>query len=667
MVFWNKIKKKIELVKVAELSFIWFPVLLVTLANQHQFMFKNIFVPAARTAGYSHERELTVTDLIYFFQGTLIEFIFILPLILLILSAFLNGQILKYIILISALFVLIINFVNLLTIANIGNFISFPLMHTTMEWGLDNPRMIDDYVSLSSFMKIILLSFLILLMHYISTLKKGFIRNIYKYAAVTYMLISMVAGTVLISYAQTSRVKGLAPDQSFLISQYNGLIEKHESIADVEELSDNPKILFQNFREKTNSILSPQIQKFVGKEKNKNVLFFIFETGPNLVTIDYLNRNLFENFNLLKKNSFFSENHYSTYPFTSSALFSILGSLYPDKIRREIISDNILINNFGLLNILKKHGYQTNIYSINDLGSESDKVLFERLGASSQYYSYEDENVRAIRNNTINFDGISNLDNAAKEATQEVYKYDVASLHKLLKDIKYAHERNQKFASVFLPQLGHGPWVKLSSSNSFFDNGAYLFDLQDKWLGEIIDTLNELKILDETIIIVTSDHGLRTSVEYPQLKSSYLDNASYKVPLLIYAPDTLEKTYAIEPVTSHIDIMPTILSLMGLSWNKSCILGSPVWDDNLEKRITYFNGKDYSGNTGYSQDGKFISYNYLQKNFYFNDEMNFSSENIILNDTNKFAYTIEYQQAFEKKILQLIEKNQFCSSFSKTN
>ena len=662
MTFLNKIKRKIELIKVAELSFIWLPVLLVTLANQYQFMFKNIFVPAARTAGYSHERELTVPDLIYFFQNTIIEFIYILPLTIFLLCAFLYGRILKYIILLSALFVLIINFINLLTIANIGNFISFPLMHTMMEWGLDNPRMIEDYVSLSSFLKIIILSFLILFMHYISTLKKGFIRNIYKYSAVTYMLISMVAGTVLISYAQTSRVKGLAPNQSFLISQYYGLIEKHESIADIEELSDNPKILFRDFREKTNSNLTSQNQKFIGREKNKNILFFIFETGPNLVTIDYLNKNLFENFNTLKKKAFFSENHYSTYPFTSSALFSILGSLYPDKIRRELISDNILINNLGLLNILKKHGYQTNIYSINDLGSESDKVLFERLGASSQYYSYEDEDVRAISNDTVSIDGLSNLNNVAKKATQKVYKYDVASLHKLLKDIKYAHNKNQKFASVFLPQLGHGPWVKLSSSNDFFDNGAYLFDLQDKWLGEIISTLNELKILDETIIIVTSDHGLRTTVEYPQLKSSYLDNASYNVPLLIYAPNTLEKTYAIEPVTSHIDIMPTILSLMGLSWNNSCVLGSPVWDDNLENRIIYFNGKDYSGNTGYSQDGKFISYNYLQKNFYQNDEMNFSSDNIILNDTNKFAYKIEYQQAFEKKILQLIEKNQFCNS-----
>ena len=662
MIFWNKITKKIELIKAAELSFIWFPVLLVTLANQHQFMFKNIFVPAARTAGYSHERELTIPDLIYFFQNTIIEFIFILPLILLLLCTFLYGRILKYIILLSALFVLIINFVNLLTIANIGNFISFPLIHTTMEWGLDNPRMIDDYVSLSSFLKIISLFFLILLMHYTSTLKKGVIRNIYKYTAVTYILISMAAGTVLISYAQTSRVKGLAPNQSFLISQYHGLIEKHESIADIEELSDNPKILFQDFRKKTNSNLSSQNQKFIGKEKDNNILFFIFETGPNLVTIDYLNKNLFENFNILKKKAFFSENHYSTYPFTSSALFSILGSLYPDKIRREMISDNILMNNIGLLNILKKHGYQTNIYSINDLGSESDKVLFERLGASSQYYSYEDENVRAISNDSISIDGLSNLNNVAKEATQKIYKYDVASLHKLLKDIKYAHRKNQKFASVFLPQLGHGPWVKLSSSNSFFDNGAYLFDLQDKWLGEIIDTLKELKILDETIIIVTSDHGLRTTVEYPQLKSSYLDGASYNVPLLIYAPNTLEKTYAIQPVTSHIDIMPTILSLIGLSWNNSCILGSPVWDNNLKKRITYFNGKDYSGNTGYSQDGKFISYNYLQRNFYLNDEMNFSSENIILNDTNKFAYKIEYQQAFEKKILQLIGKNKFCNS-----
>ena len=663
MIFWNKIKKKIVFLKVAELNFMWSPVLVMTLVNQHEFMLKNIYLPVARTAGYSHDREFTASSLIYFFQGTLIEFIFIIPLILLFLCTFLYGQLLKFIILLSALFVLIINFVNLLTIANVGNFISFPLIYSMMEWGLDNPRIIEDYVSFSSLMKVSLLFFLILLMYYFSTLNKGFLHKIYKYTSVAYILISMVAGSVLISYAQTSRVKGLVPDQSFLVAQYNGLIEKDTYLADVEELPDDPKELFQTYREKTNSILDSQTKKFTGNEKDSNVLFFIFETGPNVATIDYLNKKLFENLNFLKKNAFFSENHYSTYPYTSDGLFSIFSSLYPDGIRRKIAKDNVLVNNLGLLNTLKKHGYQTNIYSIKEFGAESDKALFERLGANEQYYSYEDKNVRDIQNNTISINGLSNLNDAAKAKIQEAYKYDVASLSKLLKDIKIAHEKNQKFVSVFLPQLGHAPWVKVSSSNNIFDNGAHLFSLQDRWLGKIIDKLNELRILDETIIVVTSDHGLRTKSEYPPLISSFLNNVTYNVPLLIYAPNTLEETYAIETVTSHIDIMPTILSLMGLGWNNDCVIGSPIWDDNLEKRITYFNGKDYFGNTGYSQNGKFISYNYLLRNFFLNSNMNFSTDNIVLNDTNEFAYTIEYQQAFQKKILQLIEKNQFCNSF----
>jgi hypothetical protein len=43
MIFWNKIKKKIVLLKVAELNFMWSPVLVMTLVNQHEFMLKNIY------------------------------------------------------------------------------------------------------------------------------------------------------------------------------------------------------------------------------------------------------------------------------------------------------------------------------------------------------------------------------------------------------------------------------------------------------------------------------------------------------------------------------------------------------------------------------------------------------------------------------------------------
>jgi len=58
-----------------------------------------------------------------------------------------------------------------------------------------------------------------------------------------------------------------------------------------------------------------------------------------------------------------------------------------------------------------------------------------------------------------------------------------------------------------------------------------VFLMQDEWIGRIVRTLEKSGISGRTMIVVTADHGLRTSAEYPELKPGVLNEISFRVPL----------------------------------------------------------------------------------------------------------------------------------------
>ncbi|MBW2046364.1 MAG: sulfatase [Deltaproteobacteria bacterium] len=91
----------------------------------------------------------------------------------------------------------------------------------------------------------------------------------------------------------------------------------------------------------------------------------------------------------------------------------------------------------------------------------------------------------------------------------------------------------------------------------------------DKWIGAIRDKLKELYLKDNTLIIITSDHGeclgehnfLTHGIpRYGKLPWDSL----IKVPLIMAHPTLLPSLTKIDGLTESIDIMPTILELCGI-------------------------------------------------------------------------------------------------------
>ncbi len=85
----------------------------------------------------------------------------------------------------------------------------------------------------------------------------------------------------------------------------------------------------------------------------------------------------------------------------------------------------------------------------------------------------------------------------------------------------------------------------------------------DDQLGRILDTLEQEGILDETIVLFTSDHGDMLGEHWFQAKRIFCYDGALKVPGIIAGPG-VPRGKEVSALVESVDIMPTLLELSGM-------------------------------------------------------------------------------------------------------
>jgi len=339
-----------------------------------------------------------------------------------------------------------------------------------------------------------------------------------------------------------------------------------------------------------------QVPKYFGKARNYNVVLLVLETAPVRI-LDPVADNLLDMPNLrrLRDHAFVAARHYSTFPATNRATFSILTSVYMSVDFGWSAGDVAVPS---MVRSLEEVGYQTAFYGYSFEGG-GDTTMLRDLGFQ-----------RLVNSELRGIVFVPDMELGLPWA--ERVKRDAAPLHGLENDICFWAARGQKFAVQFSPELGHGPWplIEGKPNASMDQRGHALVVYQDAWIGEIISVLEGAHILDKTIIVVTADHGIRFKAEHPDLPLGKIDDMSFHVPLLVYVPGILKSTERIDWPTSHIDIQPTVLDLLGVQTGREWEEGSPIWDPALERRRVFMLADMLFGADGYWGDGKY----YMEQN-----------------------------------------------------
>jgi arylsulfatase A-like enzyme len=112
------------------------------------------------------------------------------------------------------------------------------------------------------------------------------------------------------------------------------------------------------------------------------------------------------------------------------------------------------------------------------------------------------------------------------------------------------------------PSKGHG----LTEDDLDFIVGRYDGGIRwvDDWIGRLVRGLEERRLLDNTWVVITADHG-EEFAEHGSLLHSKLYHTCTHVPLIIRPPKSTSKGQRIPEIVELIDLMPTFLELVGIA------------------------------------------------------------------------------------------------------
>jgi arylsulfatase A-like enzyme len=86
-------------------------------------------------------------------------------------------------------------------------------------------------------------------------------------------------------------------------------------------------------------------------------------------------------------------------------------------------------------------------------------------------------------------------------------------------------------------------------------------------LGKLFNKLEKLKILSKTIIIIVSDHGHGFGEHESYGHVTQLYDEVIRIPMIIYGPGIFPQGKEISDVVSLVDIVPTVLQILGVESN----------------------------------------------------------------------------------------------------
>jgi arylsulfatase A-like enzyme len=307
----------------------------------------------------------------------------------------------------------------------------------------------------------------------------------------------------------------------------------------------------------------------------------------------------------LARMSLLAENVFTNSSNTTGSITSMLTGKPPAQTR-VLYPHNILQGTDAyqhLPGILRKEGYSTveigvrnyvDAYQINLLDgfdtvnersiTEGEVVRVPReLGFGDNVY-FGSRLVERISDRIMHISFIKEMENPYTIVTQHVDKmYDRERQYQLLELIRNSdhplfvhvhmmgthgarfHPEQQFFSLGMTQEEG---WM-----TDFYDDSILNFD---KYIGEVLDTLEQTGKINNTILIIYSDHPMRFNIRW-------------RVPLLIHFPNG-EFAGRIKTNVQNLDILPTILDYLGFEQPEWMAGQSLLKGDPPEKRLIFSTG-----------------------------------------------------------------------------
>ncbi len=352
--------------------------------------------------------------------------------------------------------------------------------------------------------------------------------------------------------------------------------------------------------------------KYTGKYKNKNVIFLQLEGIDKWL----LTKDIMPNTYSLLNNSINFTNHYSFYNGGGSTFNSefMVNTGYTTPYTFPMNAYSLNKNDFpySLANLLKQKDYSVKAYHMN----------------SKEYYS------RGINYSNWGYDNYFGLQDLGTY-TDTKYQLD---RELILNETFYNEMFNNdgKFMNYIITYSNHLPFdsnrgvcnrlIKLDYENelenlSSDEKKEFIGNLNlseedcikrqaketDYMVGLLIQALKDNNLYNNTIIVAYADHYLYTVSDYEILKKNGKDietNLINHTPFFIWSAKG--KKEEVKKVTTSMNILPTVLNLLGINYNEKWYIGGDIFSKGFKPFVVFPDLSWYDG-TYYVEDASVVN------------------------------------------------------------
>ncbi|MBC8461886.1 MAG: sulfatase [Deltaproteobacteria bacterium] len=265
-------------------------------------------------------------------------------------------------------------------------------------------------------------------------------------------------------------------------------------------------------------------------------------------------------------------NTISTTTWTLTAHISMLTGLYPEV--HKVIHDGNRLSEKAIVcsEILKEAGYLT-------AGFVSGPYLSSKFGYNQGFDLYDDYTIH-FSSNQESHKGITSpmLHRRAIEWLEQNY-HDPFFLFVHYWDVHYDYDPPPPFDTMFDPDYKGNITARRYERNKRINPEMPQRDLEhiialydgeiaftDSYIGKLMEWLKQQGIYENTLIILTADHGDEFFEHGGKGHRRNLFDETLKVPLIIKFPSSEWKGMCLDNQVSIIDIVPTFLHYLGIDF-----------------------------------------------------------------------------------------------------
>ena len=187
---------------------------------------------------------------------------------------------------------------------------------------------------------------------------------------------------------------------------------------------------------------------------------------------------------------------------------------------------------------------------------------------------------------------------------------------------------------------------KYSNYPDYYLNNKVTIMDTDVGIGYMMEYLTENNLLDDTLIIMYTDHHSYSSEEEFAGYRDFLETPwdIFKEPCVIFNPSLQAQQN--DMLCSHYDIAPTIFDLLGIKYNCDYYYGQSLFDENRDDRPIIFGAHKWINSKMYAID---FDYVLTDTSFSLPDDYYKEMSNYVWDTIQKFNYFI-YTDYFKDEI-----------------